>query len=221
MTRSLAAPVSAGWELEREAMAGGAGLIAGIDEAGRGAWAGPVAAACVVLPFGAELPGLTDSKCLTPAQRKELAVQIEACAVAIGFGLASRAEIDLLNILRATHLAMRRSFDMVHALAPDVFVLIDGLPVPSFPAPCRSIVRGDSLSASIAAASILAKVRRDLLMVDLQRRHTRFAFGRHKGYGTALHQRELLQFGPCSEHRRSYRPVAEAAAAAEYRLHAG
>ncbi|MDE2125423.1 MAG: ribonuclease HII [Armatimonadetes bacterium] len=217
MTRST----PAGWDLERDAIAHGATCVAGIDEAGRGAWAGPVAAACVVLPLGVDLPGLTDSKQLTPSRRAELELRIEDCAVAIGFALASQAEIDRLNILRATHLAMRRSFEIVRSLAPEAFGLIDGLPVPGFPAPCRSVVRGDCLSASIAAASVIAKVRRDRIMVDLQGRYGRFAFARHKGYGTQLHRSELQQFGPCPEHRLSYRPVVEASMAVMGRLHGG
>jgi ribonuclease HII len=200
-------------EFEREAFAAGRRRVAGLDEAGRGPLAGPVVAACVVLPLQdgapAELDGLTDSKQLTAARREYfLGILRRMPGVAIGVGRASVSEIDRLNVLRATHLAMARA---AAALRPEAdFLLVDGLPVPGLPIPSRSIVRGDALSLSIAAASVVAKVTRDRLMPALDRRHPGYGFARHKGYGTAAHLLALRLLGPCPAHRRSFRPVADA-----------
>ncbi len=189
--------------------------MAGVDEAGRGPLAGPVVAACVVLPLRggapAELDGLTDSKQLTAARREHFfGILRRMPGVAIGVGRASVSEIDRLNILRATHLAMALAANSLRPAAD--FLLVDGLPVPGLPCPSRSIVRGDALSLSIAAASVVAKVTRDRLMRALDRRHPGYGFARHKGYGTAAHLLVLRRLGPCPAHRRSFRPVADAGA---------
>jgi ribonuclease HII len=189
--------------------AAGFGRIAGIDEAGRGPLAGPVVAAAVVLPDGFELPGLDDSKKLTPKKRERLEAEIQACP---GLDWAVAAidpeEIDRINILRATHEAMRRALAGL-AAAPD-HALIDGLPVRPFPVAQTALVGGDAQSLSIAAASVLAKVARDRFMVDCDARWPAYGFARHKGYGTPLHLARLRDHGPCPIHRRSFLPVAQA-----------
>lgn len=200
---------------ERVGWAAGVQRLAGVDEAGRGPWAGPVVAAAVVLapPFAVAesnglLRGLTDSKKLTP-QRREFFFELlrQRPEVALGVGQASVAEIDELNILRATHLAMARA---LAALQPSAdFALVDGLPVQGLPCPARAIVRGDSLSLSIAAASIIAKVTRDRMMVELERAFPGYGFAAHKGYGTQVHQRALRALGVTPHHRRSFRPIRE------------
>ena len=200
---------------ERVYWAVGIRRLAGIDEAGRGPWAGPVVAAAVVIaPAFAEaeltglLHGLDDSKKLTP-RRRELFFELlhSRAEVAIGVGRAEVAEIDALNILRATHLAMARA---LQALQPPAdFALVDGLPVQGLPCPHRAIVRGDSLSLSIAAASVIAKVTRDRRLVELDHEFPAYGFAAHKGYGTALHLRKLRELGPTPQHRRSFRPVRE------------
>jgi ribonuclease HII len=193
--------------------------IAGIDEAGRGPLAGPVVAGAVIFDarfvqreeFGL-LKGLTDSKQLSAARRESFYELLERSPpdVEIAVGIADCEEIDRLNILRATHAAMARALHGLPAPPPD-FVLLDGLPVAGFPAPCRAIVGGDALSLSIAAASVVAKVVRDRLMVALDERYPAYGFAAHKGYGTAAHMRALLEHGPCPIHRRTFRPVREAA----------
>ena len=201
---------------EREAFAAGFRRVAGLDEAGRGPLAGPVVAACVVLPpadgVPAVLEGLTDSKQLTAKQRDRFFRILRGLpGVSIGVGRASVAEIDRLNILRATHRAMARA---AAALRPPAdFLLVDGLPVTGLPCPSRAIVHGDALSLSIAAASVVAKVTRDRLMAAADRRHPGYGFALHKGYGTASHLEALRRLGPCAAHRRSFRPVADAAPA--------
>ena len=199
------------WQEEREAWEAGRRCVAGIDEAGRGPLAGPVVAACVVLPFGKRPDGLNDSKLLTPRQRETLFEAILDLARGCGLGVVSAPEIDRLNILRATHLAMRQALDALPAgMQPDL-VLIDGLPVRPFPLDQVALVKGDSRSASIAAASILAKVTRDRLMCEYDALYPMYGFASHKGYGTASHLRALAEHGPCPQlHRRSFRPVAEA-----------
>ena len=185
----------------------GAGCrIAGVDEAGRGPLAGPVVVAAVILPPEGEftLP-VADSKTLTAKRREELALQLrEDARIKWAIAIRSAADIDRLNILRATHEAMREA---ATALNPD-FVLVDGLPVPNFPLPVEFIVKGDRLSASIAAASILAKTHRDHLLLELDAKYPEYGFAVHKGYGTAQHLAALAQYGPCPEHRRSFAPVA-------------
>ncbi|MGN0868004.1 MAG: ribonuclease HII [Akkermansia sp.] len=193
---------------ERAARAAGYACVCGIDEAGRGPLAGPVVAAAVVLPPGLALPGLNDSKKLTARRREALYTQLrEDARVHIGVGMAEAAEIDRLNILRATHEAMARA---VAALpeTPD-FCLIDGLPVPQFPLPHRALVKGDARCLSIAAASIVAKVTRDRLMLALAQQYPGYGFEKHAGYGTAAHLAALRRLGPCPEHRRSFAPVAQ------------
>ncbi|MCQ2364888.1 MAG: ribonuclease HII [Akkermansia sp.] len=203
---------------ENEARAAGFSAVCGIDEAGRGPLAGPVVAAAVILPPDFELAGLTDSKKLTAAKREKLfAALMQDARVQKSIASATAAEIDELNILRATHLAMARA---AHGLAspPADFALIDGLPVPNFPLPSKSIVKGDSRSLSIAAASILAKVTRDHRMQELDALYPAYGFAKHAGYGTAAHLAALRAHGPCPEHRRSFAPVAQLLPQAELPL---
>lgn len=194
---------------ERALYALGHSWVAGIDEAGRGPLAGPVVAAAVILPrdFSHEL--LTDSKKLSPRSRDRLHAEIMANReIRFGVAIIGADEIDRLNILRATHEAMRRAAAAL-AVAPD-HVLIDGLPVRPFPIAQTALVGGDGLSFSIAAASVIAKVTRDRLMIEHDAKFPQYAFARHKGYGTALHLELLRKHGPCEIHRRSFLPVREA-----------
>jgi ribonuclease HII len=182
--------------------------IAGVDEAGRGPLAGPVAAAAVILPAGFACPGLDDSKKIPPAKREALYAEITTRPdVEWAVALAGPEEIDTLNILRATHLAMRRAVEMLR-LPPD-HCLIDGLPVNGFPYPHDAIVKGDGRSLSIAAASIIAKVTRDRIMGGIDAEFPEFGFARHQGYGTKEHLEALRIHGPCRHHRRSFQPVAQ------------
>ncbi len=179
----------------------------GIDEVGRGPLAGPVAAAAVHFPEGARIPRVNDSKLLKEQARLELRDAILAVSgVRWALAVVEAEEIDRINILRATDLAMRRA-----ALAVDGadFILVDGRPVPHLPHPSLAIVKGDRKSASIAAASILAKVWRDAFMDEQDARYPEYGFARHKGYGTAAHLDALRKWGPCPLHRRSFRPVRE------------
>ncbi len=199
-------------EYEQEARAAGYSCICGIDEAGRGPLAGPVVAAAAVLPPGYALPGLNDSKKLTAKRREALYGQLMADdAVRCSVASASVEEIDRLNILRATHLAMRRAAEGLAAggAAAADFCLIDGLPVPGFPFASRSIVKGDALCLSIAAASILAKVARDSMMLELDAQYPQYGFARHMGYGTRAHLEALRRHGATPQHRRSFAPVAQ------------
>ncbi len=198
-------------EWERLAVAEGYARVCGIDEAGRGPLAGPVVAAAVILPADYELPGLTDSKKLTARRREALfAALMDDARVCKCIASASVAEIDELNILRATHLAMRRAAEGLAASpAGGVdFCLIDGLPVPGFPFPSRALVKGDARCLSISAASILAKVSRDHDMQELDRLFPQYGFARHAGYGTQAHMAALAQHGVTEHHRRSFAPVA-------------
>lgn len=198
---------------ERAAWTAGHTAIAGVDEAGRGPLAGSVFAAAVVIPreiaekeIGSRFCGLTDSKKLSPAKRSFFfRLLSEHPSVHIGIGRASADEIDSLDILRATHLAMRRAVEAL-APAPD-FLLIDGLPVPDLPVPSRAIVGGDAASLLIAAASVVAKVSRDREMEQLDRLYPGYGFAAHKGYGTREHLDALRRLGPCPIHRRSFAPV--------------
>lgn len=195
-------------EFEQEARRCGYRRIAGIDEAGRGPLAGPVVAAAVILPVHARLAGVDDSKQLSEAERERLYPAILDQAVGVGIGLADAGEIDSLNILEATRLAMRRAIDNL-APAPD-YLLIDAVTLPAVRIPLRPIVKGDALSLSIAAASIIAKVTRDHLMSAYHATFPQYNFLSHKGYGTAEHLQMLARFGPCSIHRRTFAPVREA-----------
>ncbi|MGH8226077.1 MAG: ribonuclease HII [Gammaproteobacteria bacterium] len=179
-------------------------VIAGVDEAGRGPLAGPVVAAAVILPPGHGL-ALADSKRLSARRREQLAPQIRNCAVAWAVALASAAEIDALNIHRASLLAMARALKELSP--PPQAALIDGCFVPEADMPCRAIVRGDATEPAISAASILAKVARDTIMQELDRIYPCYGFSRHKGYPTAAHRAALVANGPCLEHRRSFAPV--------------
>lgn len=177
-------------------------LICGVDEAGRGPLAGPVCAAAVILPAHLQIPGLTDSKKLTDKKRRELFPIIQDQAIAFGIGLASEAEIDEINILQATFLAMHRALSQL-SVRPEL-ALIDGNRETDFGLPVKTVVKGDSLSANIAAASILAKVTRDDIMMEQAKVYPQYGFEIHKGYGTKAHYEALRQFGACPIHRRTF-----------------
>lgn len=195
------------WRHEQLAWGAGFVRVAGIDEVGRGPLAGPVMAACVVLPQGFALNGIRDSKKLSPRQREKAEARIRAEAVAVGLGSVEPETIDRINILQATHEAMRLAYSQLDPL-PD-FILIDGLPVREFPCENRkALVQGDSHSVSIAAASIVAKVARDRLMCAYDSVYPEYGFAGHKGYGSAKHIDALRDYGPCPIHRRSFAPVA-------------
>lgn len=188
---------------EKQAQTQGFSAICGIDEAGRGPLAGPVFAAAVVLPPGCVIEGLNDSKKLTEKTREILFDEIQNKAVSYAVAFATESEIDEINILQATYLAMTRA---CKALSPAAdYALVDGNRMPpNLPVLGETVVKGDALSASIAAASILAKVSRDRLMLQLDSLYPEYQFAKHKGYGTKLHRERLLQYGPCPIHRRSF-----------------
>ncbi len=190
------------FELENSCIANGFSHICGVDEAGRGPLAGPVCAAAVILPHGCELPGLNDSKKLSPKKRDALFLPIQQQAVAFAVAFATVQEIEQLNILNATFLAMSRAVQALQS--PADFALIDGNRLPQLNIPCRAVVKGDSLSMSIAAASILAKVSRDRLMPQLDAEYPGYGFAVHKGYGTAAHIAKIKELGPCPCHRLSF-----------------
>ena len=190
------------WEIEDSYFDQGINLICGVDEAGRGPLAGPVCAAAVILPRDIEIPGLNDSKKLSDKKRRELFPVIKEQAVAYGIAFASEQEIDEINILQATFLAMQRAMDQL-PVKPEL-ALIDGNRAKDFGIPAKTVVKGDSLSASIAAASILAKVTRDDLMVELAETYPQYGFEIHKGYGTKAHYAALREFGACPIHRQSF-----------------
>ena len=190
------------WEIENSLYSETVQLICGVDEAGRGPLAGPVCAAAVILPRELQIPGLTDSKKLTDKKRRELFPVIQEQAVAYGIGLASEQEIDEINILQATFLAMRRALDQL-SVRPDL-ALIDGNRETDFGLPVKTVVKGDSLSANIAAASILAKVTRDNIMIQLSEQYPEYGFEIHKGYGTKAHYAALTEHGASPVHRRSF-----------------
>jgi len=185
------------------------GLVAGVDEAGRGPLAGPVVAAAVILDELQPIRGLADSKVLTARRRETLFDEIRAKALCCSIAEASVDEIDKLNILQATLLAMRRAVEGLR-LKP-IKVLVDGNRLPVLGVTAEAIVKGDATVASISAASILAKVHRDRLCETLHAAHPQYGFGEHKGYGTAAHLEALREHGPCVAHRRSFAPVREAA----------
>jgi ribonuclease HII len=196
-------------DAERRLRSNGITLIAGIDEAGRGPLAGPVVAAAVILSIDFDLPDLDDSKKLSSQLRREFFEILTApnSGIHFGVGAADPGEIDRLNILQATYLAMRRAV-LALPVAPE-YLLIDGRPVPSFLQPQEAIVGGDGKSQSIAAASIIAKVTRDSLMRTWHQEFPLYAFDRNKGYGTPAHLERLQIHGPCPIHRKSFAPVAQ------------
>lgn len=179
--------------------------IAGVDEAGRGPWAGPVCAGAVILDLDRPIEGLTDSKKLSEKRRRVLEAQILSHACATGLGWASAEEIDALNIRQATHLAMKRAVAALK-IRPNR-LLIDGNDAPDIGLPARAIVKGDLTEPAISAASILAKCARDALMAELCQQYPGYGFAAHKGYGTAAHAAALAALGPCPQHRRSFAPV--------------
>lgn len=190
------------WAIEDACREEGFSVICGVDEAGRGPLAGPVCAAAVILPEHLEIPGLNDSKKLSDKRRRELFPVIREQALAYGIGFASQEEIDEINILQATFLAMRRALDQLQ-VRPDL-ALIDGDRQTDFGLPCKTIIKGDSLSASIAAASVLAKVSRDDVMLQLAEQYPGYGFEIHKGYGTKAHYAALEALGPSPIHRKSF-----------------
>ncbi|MBE6924305.1 MAG: ribonuclease HII [Ruminococcaceae bacterium] len=190
------------WEIESSHYEKGIKLICGVDEAGRGPLAGPVCAAAVILPPNVDIPGLNDSKKLSDKRRRELFPIIKEQAVAYGIGLASHEEIDQINILQATYLAMERALAAL-AIKPEL-ALIDGNRAKDFGLPVETVVKGDSRSASIAAASILAKVTRDDLMEKAAEEYPQYQFEIHKGYGTKAHYAALTAHGPSPIHRMTF-----------------
>jgi ribonuclease HII len=197
-----------GFRYEKKLRAAGVVRIAGVDEAGRGALAGPVVAAAVILPEKFRHRKLNDSKQLSPELREEIYIELTSnIEVYWAIGVVDSIEIDMINILRATHKAMRAAIETL--VAPPDHVLIDGLPVFPFPFPQTAIVDGDCYSLSIAAASVIAKVTRDRMMRDFCACFPEYCFEQHKGYGTDLHLIKLHELGPCPIHRRSFEPVAQ------------
>lgn len=190
------------WEIENYHFEQGVKLICGVDEAGRGPLAGPVCAAAVILPANIEIPGLNDSKKLTDKRRRELFPIIKEQAIAYGIGLASHEEIDEINILQATYLAMERALAQL-SVKPEL-ALIDGNRAKDFGIPVETVVKGDSRSASIAAASILAKVTRDDLLLASAEEYPEYGFDVHKGYGTKAHYAALTAHGPSPIHRMTF-----------------
>lgn len=189
-------------EFESGIWSGGAEWIAGVDEAGRGPLAGPVVAAAVVFPKHVFLDGVNDSKKIRPRQREILYDLIRSRAAAVGVGVADEREIDRINILQATYRAMRSAI-LNLSVAPD-HVLVDGRAIPEIAVPQTAIVKGDQKSFTIAAASIVAKVTRDRIMVEYDGQFPQYGFARHKGYGTRLHVDAIRKHGPCELHRRSF-----------------
>ena len=190
------------WQIENGHFDNGVKIICGVDEAGRGPLAGPVCAAAVILPPNADIPGLNDSKKLTDKKRRELYPIIKEQAVAYGIAFADEKEIDDINILQATFLAMQRAIDML-SVKPEL-ALIDGNRAKDFGIPVQTVVHGDSLSASIAAASVLAKVTRDDVMLEMAKQYPEYSFDIHKGYGTKAHYDALRAHGACPIHRMSF-----------------
>ena len=190
------------WEIEDSLFKDGFQLICGVDEAGRGPLAGPVCAAAVILPANLEIAGLNDSKKLSDKKRRELYPIIMDQAIAYGIGFADHQEIDQINILQATYLAMERAIDAL-SVKPEL-ALIDGNRAKDFGIPVKTVVHGDSLSASIAAASVLAKVTRDDLMLKMAEEYPQYGFQIHKGYGTKAHYEALASYGPCPIHRMTF-----------------
>lgn len=190
------------WKFEHQCYDEGFEIVCGVDEAGRGPLAGPVCAAAVILPRDLEIEGLNDSKKLSDKRRRALFEQITAQAVSYGIAFATEQEIDEINILQATFLAMRRAMERL-TVRPSI-ALIDGNRETDFGLPVWTIVKGDSLSANIAAASILAKVTRDDFMMQQAELYPQYGFDVHKGYGTCAHYDALRKYGPCPIHRRTF-----------------
>lgn len=191
------------YEFEKAAALSGFSCICGVDEAGRGPLAGPVCAAAVILPEGAVIEGLDDSKKLTEKKRERLYDIIKQTAVAYSVAYGTLEEIETVNILEATYLAMNRAIEGL-SVKPD-FALIDGNRVPrGIKIPCETVVKGDSKSMSVAAASVLAKVTRDRLMLEYDKKYPEYNFKKHKGYGTKEHTELIKQYGPCEIHRLSF-----------------
>ena len=191
------------YEFEKAAVNSGFSCICGVDEAGRGPLAGPVCAAAVILPEGAVIEGLDDSKKLTEKKRERLYDIIKETAVAYSVAYGTLEEIETVNILEATYLAMNRAIEGL-SVKPD-FALIDGNRIPrGIKIPCETIVKGDSKSMSVAAASVLAKVTRDRLMLEYDKKYPEYNFKKHKGYGTKEHTELIKQYGPCEIHRLSF-----------------
>ena len=187
---------------ENEALSKGYNNICGVDEAGRGPLAGPVCAAAVILPKGEIIQGVNDSKKLTEKKREALYGVIKEKAVAYSIAFASVEEIEEMNILNATMLAMKRAVDGLDI--PADYAMIDGNKIPNLNIPSEYVIKGDANSMSIAAASILAKVTRDRLCADYEKEYPQYGFAKHKGYGTKLHREMILKYGPCKIHRMSF-----------------
>ena len=191
------------WDYENKYFAQGYSVVCGTDEAGRGPLAGPVFAAAVILPENCEIEGLNDSKKLSEKKREALYDEIIEKALAYGIAYGSLEEIETLNILEATYLAMNRAVEAL-SIKPD-FCLIDGNRTPKgLEIPCATVVKGDAKSSSIAAASILAKVTRDRLLLEYDEKYPEYQFAKHKGYGTKLHYEMIAEHGICDEHRRTF-----------------
>lgn len=190
------------FDIEEALIAEGYSVICGVDEAGRGPLSGPVVAAACILPTGAIIEGLDDSKKLSPKKREALFDVITKTAISYSIASASVEEIDQMNILNATLLAMRRAIEGL-SVKPD-FALIDGNINRDFPLPAKAVIKGDSLSTSIAAASILAKVTRDRLCIEDDKAYPQYEFAKHKGYGTARHMALIREHGPSPLHRKSF-----------------
>ena len=190
------------WQIERSLFEKGYTNICGVDEAGRGPLAGPVFAAAVILPPNLEIDGLNDSKKLSEKKREALFDIICEKAIAFGIAESSETEIDDINILRASLLAMKKAVDKLKV--PADYILVDGNQIFDAGAPMQYVIKGDSLSANIAAASILAKVSRDRFMLEMAEKYPEYMFEKHKGYGTKLHYEMLEKYGPCEIHRKTF-----------------
>ncbi len=190
------------WNIENECIAEGFKVIAGTDEAGRGPLAGPVCAAAVILPAGIEIPGLNDSKKLSEKKRNILFDIITEKAIAYAVAYSSVEEIDSINILNASQLAMQRAVSSLN-IAPDI-ILVDGNIARGFTQPTKCVIHGDALSPSIAAASILAKVSRDRLCIEMDKNYPEYGFAKHKGYGTKEHMQAIIEHGATPVHRKSF-----------------
>ncbi|MFH1563011.1 MAG: ribonuclease HII [Nitrospirota bacterium] len=193
------------WKYEEEVFSSGYELIGGIDEVGRGPLAGPVVAAVAILPRDAKIPGINDSKKLSPLQRERLCKTISKTIIDWGIGIVDEQIIDEINILQATYLAMKKAIKSLKSKPH--FLLVDGLKIPHLDIPQKPIIKGDQLSISIAAASILAKVIRDRMMIEYDNEFPHYGFAKHKGYGTDLHIEAIKKYGVCKIHRRSFEPI--------------